>query len=408
MLHPYETKEPAMNSLRPTLLCLAVLAVLPDSAAAEAGKWNAAFRTRLETVDDDAFAHAADAATARLRLGWTQPLGAGFTLMAEGEAVRELSDDFNSGANGRTGFPLVQDAHATELNQAWLQWRGARIGATAGRQRIVLDNQRFVGNVGWRQNEQTFDALSLDGKPTDALTLRWHWLDRVHRVAGDDARDPLARERDLDAHLFNAAWTSGRHVLAGYAYLLEDQDLPGASTRTIGARWTGALGGDTRRWQWTLEAAQQADYADNPRGFSHGYFLAEPALVVAGLTWKAGWERLDGDGTHAFQTPLATLHAFNGWADKFVVTPPAGLDDRYVGVGGKAGRGDWAGKVDWALAWHDYDAAHGDAGYGKEWNASLGLALGRGWNVLAKLADYSSDGFARDTRKFWLQVEWTR
>lgn len=397
-----------MKRRRCTLLCLALLSALPAAASAEPGRWSAALRTRIETVDDDAFTRDATAATARLRLGWIQPLGHGWTLTAEGEAVRQLDDGFNSGANGALVYPVVQDAHATELNQASLQWRGARIGAIAGRQRIVLDNQRFVGNVGWRQNEQTYDALSLEGRVTAALTFRWHWLDRVHRVAGDGARDALARERDLDAYLLNAAWTVGEHRLVGYGYLVEDRDAPGASTQTFGARWTGSHGGEARRWQWTLEAARQADWADNPRGFSHGYFLAEPALVAAGIIWKAGWERLDGDGTHAFQTPLATLHAFNGWADKFIVTPQDGLDDRYVGLGGKAGRGDWAGRVDWALGWHDYDAAHGRARYGREWNVSLGLGLGHGWSALAKLADYSSEGFARDTRKLWLQVEWVR
>jgi hypothetical protein len=398
--------------MRPALSWLGLLlgstACVSTAAAQDTGAWNAALRYRYEDVQDDAFARAAHAHTARLRLGWRQPFAHGFSAVLEGEAVAELSDRFNSGANGETAFPVVADARALELNQAALAWRGARMGATVGRQRILLDNQRFVGNVGWRQNEQTFDAVSFDAALPAAWTVRYHWLDRVHRVAGDEALDPLARERDLDAHLINAAWTREAHTLVAYAYLLEDEDVAAASTRTLGARWTCALGTGAARWSWTLEAARQHDHADNPRSFAHDYLLAEPAVAWGGILWKAGLERLDGDGTHAFQTPLATLHAFNGWADKFLVTPPNGLDDRYVSAGGKFGHGGWQDRLAWTVAFHDFDAARGSAAYGREWDAQLGAGLGRGWNALLKLADYRSDGFARDTRKLWLQLEWTR
>jgi hypothetical protein len=398
-----------MTCPRPALLPLVLLAALPALAQADAGKWNASFRTRIESVDDDAFARRAEAATARLRLGWTQPFAHGFSLMLEGEAVGELSDRFNSGANGEVAYPLVPDAEATEVNQAWLQWRGERAGAIVGRQRIVLDNQRFVGNVGWRQNEQTFDALSFDARPLERLALRYHWLDRVHRVFGDEALDPRARERRLDGHLFNAAWSVPHGALVGYAYLVEDRDVASASTRTVGLRWAGSAPlRDELALGWTLEAAQQRDYADAPASFEHDYHLVEPSLRWAGIDWKAGWERLDGNGTHAFQTPLATLHAFNGWADKFLVTPPAGLDDVYLSAGGKFGQGAWQDRFNWTVAFHDFDAAHGDAQYGREWDAMLGSVLGHGWSAAVKLADYRSDGFARDTTKLWLQLEWAR
>ena len=39
---------------------------------------------------------------------------------------------------------------------------------------------------------------------------------------------------------------------------------------------------------------------------------------------------LASDNSQGFRTPLATLHAFNGWADLFLDTPPDGLSDIYV------------------------------------------------------------------------------
>ena len=397
-----------MKPLVPSLLIAALSAATSSAAlAADTGTWSAALRYRYEGVDDDAFAREAQAHTARLRLGWTQPLGHGFTALIEGEAVTELSDRFNSTANGHTTYPVVADARSTELNRLQIEWRGSQAAVAAGRQRLLLDNQRFIGNVGWRQNEQTFDAVSFELRPRDAVTLRYHWLDRVHRFNGDEARDPLARERSLDAHLLNAAWVLPASTLVGYAYLVADRDVAAASTRTTGLRWNGKWPESPLGFGWTVEAARQQDYDENPARFSHAYTLVESGLHWAGIDWKAGFERLGGNGTHAFQTPLATLHAFNGWADKFTTTPAQGLEDRYLGAGAKFGRGNWSERLTWAVAWHGFRAARGDADYGQEWNASLGANLGRGWNGLLKFADYGSDGFARDTRKLWLQLEWT-
>lgn len=395
-----------MKLLPMGLLALACATGAAGAGATEGGDWIANVRYRYEMVDDDAFARDADAHTARLRLGWKQAFDHGFSALVEMEGVAELGGDFNSGANGHVGWPVVPDARALEVNQAWLGWRNDHLGLTLGRQRILLDNQRFVGNSGWRQNEQTFDALAIDGKPADDLVLRYYLLDRVHRVAGDEARDPLARERRLRGHLGNAAWTTPAGLFVGYAYLVEDRDVATASTRTLGARWTGSRAVGQATFGGSLEWASQHDHGNNPRSYSASYWLVEPSLAWHGITWKGGWEHLGGNGVVAFQTPLATLHAFNGWADKFNVTPAAGLEDAYLSATGKFGRGVLADKLAWTLAWHDYQADHGGADYGQEWNASLAFPLPHGLTGMVKLADYRSDGFARDTTKFWLQVEW--
>jgi len=382
--------------------CPTALAAQPDP-----GIWNAHLRYRHESVQDDAVAQRASAHTLRLRLGWSRKFASGFSVGAEGEGVAELSDRFNSGANRETTYPAVLDARALELNQAWVGWRGESAGGTLGRQRIVLDNQRFVGNVGWRQNEQTFDALALEALPSAKVTLRYYWLDRVHKVAGDEAIDPLAGERDLNGHLLNAAWTVPLGSLVGYAYLLEDHDVPVASTQTFGMRWIGSRALNSSTLSWTLEAARQHDHADNPRDIEVSYWLAEAALAHGRVTGKVGWEHLGSDGRNALQTPLATLHAFNGWADKFTTTPVNGLEDRYLLATGKTGNGGLQDKLIWTIAWHDYRAARGGDHYGTEWDASLGFPLPGGLLGLLKLADFRSGGFARDTTKAWLQVEWS-
>lgn len=391
--------------------CLLLVAGLGATAYVTAdtpsATWTAAFRYRLEQVEQDSFDHAAMASTARLRLGAHLAWNERWRGFAEGEAVGATTDRFNSGANGHVDYPAVADASALEINQLGIAWRATQMETIVGRQRLVFDNQRFIGNVGWRQNEQTFDAALVAFQPNARWTLHYGWLDRVHRIAGDRARDPLARERDLDAHLVHATVSTGAGPLALYYYGVEDQDVVSAATQTAGARWSPTMTRGAWRWSAAMEAAQQRDFGDNPRRFEHGYRLLEGGVGKGAWNARLGWERLAGDGTHALQTPLATLHAFNGWADVFVVTPPSGLQDRYAAMNGTWSPRASAG-LDWAVAWHAYAPTQSGERYGREWNASVGHKFARGWSALIKFADYQSDTFGHDTRKWWLQVEWTK
>jgi hypothetical protein len=391
-------------SLRPCLLALSLAALaspLPAFAGddAVAFEWN--LRGRWEHVDDAAFADPADAATLRLRAGLRARFSPRWSGLVEVEATGAAGDDYNSGANGRTALPAVIDPRGAELNQLWVARQGEQVLVRAGRQRLALDNQRWLGASGWRQNEQTFDAIALEWKPVPAWTLRYDALARVHRVSGDDARDRLARERTLRSHFLNATHAGPRQQWTGYAYLHDDRDVAAASTATYGLRWHGDTANAARRWGATVEVARQLDHADNPRDFGHAYWLVEPTLGLGATTLRAGWEHLGGDGTHALQAPLGTLHAFNGWADRFLATPANGLEDRYVGASGKAGQ--WG----WNVAWHDYRADTGGGRYGAEWNASLSRPLRKGLDAMLKVADFNGEDPVRDTRKVWLQVEWS-
>lgn len=376
-------------------------APLPDAKAAPVQlEWDA--RLRDERVDDDAFARNAYAETLRLRLGVQADLGPHWSTLLEGAAVAAAGNHYNSGANGKTGYPVIADPRSSELNQAWLRWHDGGAEITLGRQRLLLDNQRWVGNVGWRQLEQTYDALATQWNLADDWTIRYDWLDRVHRVSGPDALNPLARERALDTHLLNVAYRMPMQQWTGYAYLHKDRDVPGASSATYGLRWTGAALHDGNGPGWTLEAARQHDYANNPARFGLGYWRVEPSWTQNGITLQPGWEHLGGNGHNAVQTPLATLHAFNGWDDQFLSTPATGLNDRYFTVDAKCGGAHRFGCV---VSYHDFRGDHAGR-YGSEWDAAFAFPLPGGIRGLFKFADYHADGFGHDDRKLWLQFEW--
>lgn len=380
---------------------VALVLLLPSLAlAAEASGPTLDIRYRYERVEDDAFARNADASTLRARVGYRWAISSQWTAFAEGEYVAHLfGDDFNSTTNGRSTLPTVADPDETELNQAYLSYADGGFKATAGRQRLIFDNQRFIGNVGWRQNEQTFDALDLSYRfASNGPTLRYAYLERVHRVFGD--HHPQG-EWNLDAHALNLSQTLPLGTLVAYAYLIDNQDVASGSSATYGVRWSASRAlAQAITLGWTLEAARQNDYAGNPRNLSAGYLFIEPTLALGEFNVRGGYERLDGNGIGAFQTPLATLHAFNGWADRFLTTPVNGLEDAYLGVGGK--HGAWS----WQALWHDFSAERGGADYGTELDASLGYAVRSNLSVLIKFADYNSRGFSSDERKLWASVEY--
>ena len=384
------------------------LALLPDTSAGSAAEPGVQsgpvveLRSRHEGVGDDAFARDAQADTMRLRLGYRWLFAPGWQLYADGEHVQSLfGAHYNSTANGKTQYPIVADPQSSEINQAYIGYANDHVGATLGRQRMLIDNQRFFGNSGWRQNEQTFDALALryafgGGAPT----LRYTYLDRVLRVNGHDNPNPLLREWNLDGHLLNVSQAVPLGLLTAYGYLVENHDIATLSTRTFGARWTGAQPLAGVKLGWTLEYARQSDWANNPAQQNASYRLIEPSLEWRAVAFKAGWEVLGGNGRYGFSTPYATLHAFNGWADLFLTTPVDGLDDRYVSAGAKLG------KSNWVVAAHDFHADRGGRHYGREFDASLAYPLFAHAVGLVKYAEYRNDGFAFDTRKLWVSLEY--
>ena len=362
-------------------------------------------RLRNERVDDAAFARHADATTLRVRLGYRTPVRAHLSGLVEVEATQHLdSERFNSSANGRGAYPAVVDPDNSELNQAYAQWApSAKTQLRVGRQRLTWDNQRFIGNSGWRQNEQTFDALELQQHGPGGWQFRYGYLARAQRVNGADNPDRNLARWLLDVHLLGASHALGRGTLTGYAYFIENRTLPATSHRDLGLRYSvrrerpGGIG-----WLASAEFARQDPYADGSANIGANYSLLEGGALSHGNTIKAGWERLGGNGRLGFSTPLATLHAFNGWADRFLTTPADGLDDRYLGWNRKFG------KLDATVAWHDFRAVRGDARFGTETDASLGWAFRPHWTALAKLADFHAGDIGVDVRKTWLGVEYVR
>ncbi len=362
-------------------------------------------RYRYEHVDQSGFSKAADAHTVRLRAGYRTPVFHGLQGLLEIQATGHLSDTFNDTVNGHTDYPVIPDPENVQLNRLQLRYTDIPDTAlTLGRQEINLDDQRFIGAVGFRQNEQTFDAVRIDNSSIPGLSLTYIYLDRVNRVFGVYSSQS---HFSGDVHLINAAYDLS-HIgkLTAYAYLLGLDNAPSLSTQTYGASLAGRqpffrstfLG-------YRLEGATQQPYSNNPKRFDLTYLRGE--LGLSSDLWSAmgGVEYLDGNNAIGFSTPLATLHKFQGFADVFLTTPASGIVDTYgeLGMAKKLTLGAISG-VALSGWYHDFANPHGGA-LGSEFDLDATLKFGRHVSTSLTYANYDGvKGYASRDR-IWFTVE---
>lgn len=367
------------------------------SGALSDGSVSADLRYRFEYVDQSNTLKDAAASTLRTRLGYRTGNLSGIGAYLEFEDVRVVGGgEYNSTRNGKTQYAVVLDPPMTEVNQAYLDIGGSTgTGLKLGRQRIIYDNARFVGDVGWRQNDQTFDGVFLSDTASPNLQLRYAYVYNVNTITGTDV--------GVRAHLINASYDRDPVKLTGYAYLIGFNDTPGASNKTLGLRltWSKSLAQTNAKIRYTAEYAKQDAYADGDPRINADYYFAEVSALYPDKTLGVGYEVLGSDNYSGFETPFATKHAFNGWADQFTDTPVDGLKDLYLAVG--VHPDDSA----FTVVYHRFSAQRGGLDYGSEVDVLLSRRFGRHLTLLAKYAHYEADRFSVDTDKAWAQGDIT-
>ena len=373
------------------LLCAAGLATGGASFAEDQGVELDA-RYRLEAVTDGALPDDALASTLRTRLGYRTSKLHDLQAFVEFEDVRRLGDGhYNSTANGMSNVPVVADPTDSELNQAWLGWQGENISARLGRQRINIGNQRFIGAVGFRQNEQTFDAILLDAANED---LQLGYIGRINRVFGAHHPDPALAATDTQVTFLEYEKRIGGMAAGSYLHFMGFPDAPATSHRNLGFGVQAKHG----RFDWRAEYAWQRPFRDGSHDNEARYYRFDLGWDLDLVRISLMREVLGGDGRYAFQTPLATLHAFNGATDKFGVTPLAGIVDDALELSGR--RAGW----DFGLARHRFRSDAGSLRYGDESAAWMQRLFAERLSLRLEIAKYSADAFAADTLKMWFTL----
>ncbi|WP_245335232.1 alginate export family protein [Shewanella sp. WXL01] len=352
---------------------------------------------RYENVAQDNALKDADALTLRTRLTFATADYYGLSALVEFEDSRNVFgvDDYNDTLGKNPEYSVIADPNTTELDQAFLQYKRQGFKAKLGRQVIALGNQRFVGHVGWRQDRQTFDGITMQ-YAVDAFQVDYGYITKRNRIFAE-AKDVRAKD-----HMFNASYNLGFGKVTGYGYLLEvDNDVKNGLD-TYGVNFTGSTKLADTKVMYKAEYAKQESTTATTK-YDADYLALEAGVGLAGFTIKGGYEKLGSDnGQYGFSTPLATLHKFNGWADQFLGTPNEGLVDLYASVGGKLMDGKWA------LAYHKFDADKSSAtvdDLGSEIDVSFTLPIQKNYLLGIKYAAYSAGDAGAgkvDTDKVWV------
>jgi hypothetical protein len=374
-------------------------------------------RLRYETVDQANKPKNAAATTLRARLGYQTGQYHGFSALAEFDGVQHLGPQhyFNSfGGAPSALYPTIADPDLVGLNRLQLSYAmrltdGQGNGApdlrfALGRQRLIFGDQRFVGNVGWRQHEQTFDGVSLVDASLAGTILTYAYITRVNRVFGPES--PMGTF-DSHNHLFDAVYTGFMPLLRleAFAHLLDLRQVRTSSTATFGFRGDG-----TADLGWGVKGllnasyARQTDYAKNPLDIGLSYYLGEAGFSFKGATALAGYEVLEGNGAIGFSTPLATLHIFQGWADVFLTTPVKGIEDLHFKGSYVFDATPVIPKIAAMVFYHDFSAQRGNAHYGGEWDAQLEAIIDAHITAGVKYAAFQGDARFADKNVGWLYI----
>lgn len=373
--------------MKKTLLSVVISSLALGSIGAQAegfdslvkdGSVDANFRYRAESVSSDATGKNALANTLKSRI--TVKTGAvyGLSAVVEGDNVYQITDDFNDKDRPNPdNYDVVLDQETTQLNQAYLQYANESTTVKAGNQRINLDNQRHVGGVAFRQDEATFDAVSVKNTDIANTTIFAAFANNLNTITNDNA--------EQDMTLLNVKYQVNPDLAAtGFYYDIED------SGSTIGVRVVGKASG----FGYEAEVATQDQDATDA---SPLYYHLAANKKVSDVKLTAGLEVLGSDGGDgAFATPLGTNHKFLGWSDVYLKgAGNNGIQDLYATAVTKVAGIKVVGQL------HKFDAAEGSEDLGTE----LGLLAAKkikNYGVSVKLAQFNAGDNGADATKVWL------
>ncbi|MEM9739292.1 MAG: alginate export family protein [Pseudomonadota bacterium] len=357
-----------------------------------------------ETLPDDAFV-----LSGRIRLGGEVKVADWISLLGEIEAVGALIDETETPGAVAMRRPVIPDFDNVELNRLQMRAYLGKTGyATVGRQRLEFDDQRFLGSARFRQNTQSFDAVRLTLQPNPLFSAQIGYFHQVNRPLGTRL-DTGTFEGDSWFAVASAQTFVGRLGIYHYALDLEtgpdENRSASASSVTTGIRLDGRHHGERLKVDWEAAFAHQEDNAGNPFEYSAQYWLAATTFFLGETELRARFESLGGGGSQSFQTPLASLHRFQGEADVFTTTPVEGVQDVSIALHWNS---NWEGPFGLSditpfARHHFFSAESSSETYGTELDLGLRTNIG-GMRLDAVCAFFNSDGFSADRDRVYVSL----
>ncbi len=295
-------------------------------------KFSGEIRPRYEYADVDNDVDAGNAFTARTHLkAKANLLGVdGLSTTIGIQSVNNFgSNSYNSTDNKAVQYDKIVDPQFAMLSEASLDYSVGKTTMHAGRSKVNLDNQRFIGTVGWRQNERSYDTVYVANSDVEDLTLLAAYVYGYQGVKANNTAD-------TSSILLNAKYKiMDELTVTAYDYML-------ASIHdTMGVALTGNIDAGIKlsyRAEYAMQQDATMKYQDVNTTADATYMNFDLGANISGILIGGNYEVLSGsdsNGKTKFTTPLGTNHKFNGWADMFLSTPNGGLADLNARLGYK-------------------------------------------------------------------------
>ncbi|MBU2802225.1 alginate export family protein [Acidithiobacillus caldus] len=379
------------------------------SSAISGGKVSLDFRPRYEFLSQ-AGKRDANAFTVQTLLGLASKPMAGLSAYLQFIDVAGIVNKYNSLTNGRTGYAVIPDPEEANVNQAYLQYQG--LGGPqvrAGRQEINLDDQRFVGAVGFRQTPQSFDAVSVQENLNHSLGAYAAYIWRIKNILNENVPNKtfLGEVHWQPSALFRAQafgyWygNQARSSIPGAAACFLSGNAQICNSQTLGLRFQGVVPvGSGAQIPYDVSYAKQLPYDAGSSLINAQYYHLSTGVRWAGFGAIANYMVMGSNrtGSYGFQTPLASKHLFNGWAEVFLTTPPNGLRSLYFTLDGTL--------LGTALqaTYYDFRSAYRGEYYGHEVDLSAIHRFSAHWSAGIQYADYRRSHYGVNTEGAWVFV----
>ncbi|MBL1244757.1 MAG: alginate export family protein [Sulfurimonas sp.] len=322
----------------------AIIGSLNVASAAQGGlnildniKFSGELRPRYETVNSDkSSTTSAQSFTNRTHLVLTaglfgvQNLSATIGLQSVnnfGNTNYSSPGNLNYNGDG-VQYDIIADKQQAMLSEASIDYKLGKTALHAGRSQLNLDNQRFIGTVGWRQTERSYDTVYASNSDIENLDILAAYVYGYAGVTG-------ITTTETNSVLLHVKYKVAEALsITAYDYMLA------STSDTIGLALTGKIDAGaklTYRAEYAIQRDATMEYGSaaaqtNVKADAYYYNLdigANFSGFIAGLNYEvlSGKDENDATSTKTnFNPALGTNHKFNGWADVF-----------YVGNNGAAG-----------------------------------------------------------------------
>jgi len=251
---------------------------------------------------------------------------------------------------------VVNDGAHTTIHQAWASIKFTELlSLKVGRQELVYDDSRILGNVGWAQQARSHDLALFKFEKKDAFKL--HAGFAVNQVQTDAYA--VANYKSMQFLWFNKSFgdaytlsvlalnngaqdslINGVGNTTTYSQIVGQRSVYKTGKLTVGLNFYYQMGYTTSKYMDDSGDFQKQKLGAYNLGLDLNYKLNDNIGIGGGYEMLSGNSQTETDATysqtnHAFTPLYGTNHKFNGWMDYFYVNNhknTVGLNDAYVKV----------------------------------------------------------------------------